>query len=69
MEIPRYLLHFDVEKLRIEEADLLIIGSGLAGLYTAAKAGERRIVIITKEKTEDSSTEFAQGGIAAVFKR
>ncbi len=67
MEIPRYLLHFDVENLQVEEVDLLVVGSGLAGLYTAAKAGERKIAILTKEKTEDSSTEFAQGGIAAVL--
>jgi len=67
MEIPRYLLHFDVENLQVEEVDLLVVGSGLAGLYTAAKAGERKIAIVTKEKTEDSSTEFAQGGIAAVL--
>lgn len=67
MEIPRYLLHFDVESLKVEEVDLLVVGSGLAGLYTAAKAGERKIAILTKEKTEDSSTEFAQGGIAAVL--
>ncbi len=67
MEIPRFLLHFDVDRLQVEEVDLLIVGSGLAGLYTAAKAGERKTAILTKEKTEDSSTEFAQGGIAAVL--
>lgn len=48
------------------EFDLLIIGSGLAGLYTALQFGARgRVALITKGAAEDGSTTYAQGGIAA----
>lgn len=48
------------------EFDLLIIGSGLAGLYAALQFGERgRIGLITKRALTDGATAWAQGGIAA----
>ena len=46
--------------------DVLIIGSGLAGLSTALKlADHKKIAIISKRKLADSSSHWAQGGIAA----
>ena len=49
------------------EYDVLVIGSGLAGLYTALEFGARgRVALITKRGLTDSSTALAQGGIAAV---
>lgn len=51
--------------------DLLIIGSGLAGLAFALKSSEanpgRRIAILAKRTVETGNTELAQGGIAAVI--
>ena len=48
--------------------DVLIIGSGLAALTTALHlAGSRRVGIITKRTLMDSASDWAQGGIAAVF--
>ncbi|MGE5528982.1 MAG: L-aspartate oxidase [Patescibacteria group bacterium] len=50
------------------ERDFLVIGSGLAGLYTAlqlAKLG--RVALVTKAALEESNTFFAQGGIAAAL--
>lgn len=47
--------------------DYIIVGSGLAGLYTAFKASKYgRVAILTKSKIEESNSYFAQGGIAAV---
>ena len=45
----------------------LIIGSGLAGLYTAHKASRLgSVLVLTKKKLRDSNSYNAQGGIAAV---
>ena len=49
--------------------DVLIIGSGIAGLTSAwklAKSGKDVLVVTKKLKTE-SNTNYAQGGIAAVM--
>jgi L-aspartate oxidase len=46
--------------------DYIIIGSGIAGLYTALLASERgSVLIITKGSIDDCNTKHAQGGIAA----
>ncbi len=46
--------------------DYIIIGSGIAGLYTARLAKELgRALVITKGSIDDCNTKFAQGGIAA----
>lgn len=46
--------------------DYIIIGSGIAGLYTALLAKEAgSVLIITKGSIEDCNTRHAQGGIAA----
>ena len=48
--------------------DVLIIGSGLAGLSSAVKlATHKKVAIISKRKLADSSSHWAQGGIAAVI--
>ncbi|HEX7364695.1 MAG TPA: L-aspartate oxidase [Dehalococcoidia bacterium] len=46
--------------------DCVIIGSGIAGLYTALLAKEvGSVLILTKGSIEDCNTRHAQGGIAA----
>jgi L-aspartate oxidase len=50
------------------ETDFLIIGSGIAGLSFALKVAEYgRVLIITKKEDKESSTNYAQGGIASVM--
>jgi len=46
--------------------DYIIVGSGIAGLYTALLAKEHgSVLIITKGSIDDCNTKHAQGGIAA----
>ena len=50
------------------ETDYLVIGSGIAGLNFALLAAEHgRVVVITKKRPNDSSTNWAQGGVAAAL--
>ncbi|MFD1213811.1 FAD-binding protein, partial [Arthrobacter sp. GCM10027362] len=48
---------------------VLVVGSGIAGLYAAALAAERPgtdVTLVTKGALEQSNSWFAQGGITAV---
>ncbi len=50
--------------------DFLVIGSGLAGLSFSLKAaGAGSIALVTKQDIAESSSRYAQGGIAAVTDR
>ena len=55
---------------RTLQFDVLIIGSGLAGLSLALKlADHRKVAIITKKSLQDGASAWAQGGIATVLSR
>jgi L-aspartate oxidase len=53
------------------QADVLIIGSGIAGLSFAIKVArrfpDRTVTVITKSDDSESNTKYAQGGIAVVL--
>lgn len=54
--------------MKTESVDFLIIGSGVAGLRAAiALAPFGSVVVVTKDRPSESSTEYAQGGIAVVI--
>lgn len=69
--IPRYVANFATDSLDQDCVQFLIIGSGIAGLYTALVAAQQgmEVLLITKERLRDCNTEYAQGGIAAVMDR
>jgi L-aspartate oxidase len=51
----------------MQQFDLLIIGSGLAGLTLALKVADTKTVcLVSKRSINDSASNWAQGGIAAV---
>ena len=50
------------------EADVLIVGSGAAGLTAALNLADRfRVTVLAKGALDEGSTAWAQGGIAAVL--
>ncbi|MCY7375643.1 MAG: L-aspartate oxidase [Pyrinomonadaceae bacterium] len=51
------------------ETDYIVIGSGVAGLRASielARTGAR-VTVLTKDKANESNTEYAQGGVAVVL--
>src|SRR4030043_1556639 len=51
-----------------EIVDFLIIGSGVAGLRAAIELAEHgNILVVTKDRPAESSTEYAQGGSAVAL--
>jgi L-aspartate oxidase len=52
----------------IKKVDFLVIGGGVAGLRAAIELGsEGSVLVITKDKIDESSTGYAQGGIAVAL--
>jgi len=52
----------------LSETDFLIIGAGVAGLRAAIElAPAGRVLVLAKREVTDSSTQYAQGGIAAAL--
>ncbi len=52
------------------DLDLLVVGSGVAGLSAAVRAADAhglRVGVLTKGDLEQSTTRWAQGGVAAVL--
>jgi L-aspartate oxidase len=49
-------------------SDVVVVGSGIAGLFFAHKVARYgTVTVVTKKSRPESSTNWAQGGVAAVF--
>lgn len=50
------------------KTDVLVIGSGIAGLFAALQISEYAdVIMVTKKNKAESNTNYAQGGIASVI--
>ncbi len=58
----------NIPRPNIFEYDFIVIGSGVAGLFTALHLADRgRVAVITKDALVESNTEYAQGGVAVAL--
>ncbi|MFN2383111.1 MAG: L-aspartate oxidase [Gemmatimonadota bacterium] len=54
--------------VRVIETDVLVLGTGIAGLSFAIKAAAHGdVTMLTKKEDSEANTNYAQGGIAAVM--
>ena len=57
-----------MENVNYSKTDFIVIGTGIAGLYSALNLSEiGSVIILTKRRIEDSNTQYAQGGIAVAL--
>ena len=65
---PRYLVPFHPKRVPHFFSDILIVGSGLAGLRAALAVDPGlSVLIVTKDGLQESNSAYAQGGIAGVL--
>ncbi|MHC1693702.1 MAG: L-aspartate oxidase [Eubacteriales bacterium] len=66
----RYISSYDLKYAPREEYDVIILGSGIAGLYSSLHIDPSlRCAVVTKDDARHSNSYFAQGGIAAVMSK
>ncbi|MEE8171198.1 MAG: FAD-binding protein, partial [Phycisphaerae bacterium] len=62
----RYLINFEASRVGHVFTDVLVIGSGVAGLRAAIEAAAYgQVTVAAKSAVTDSATACAQGGVAA----
>ena len=65
---PRYLSPFDPKRVPHYFTDVLVVGSGLAGLRAATAVDPGlSVLVVTKNQLRESASNYAQGGIAGAL--
>jgi L-aspartate oxidase len=68
MKDSNYLLSWDVDEHKVHFTEVLVLGSGIAGLFAAINlCGHFDVTILTKKNIMAGNTEHAQGGIAVAL--
>ena len=68
--LRRNLVAFRVPQVPHRFNDILILGSGVAGLSAALAASEdpgTEVLLVAKDNLKETATFYAQGGVAAVL--
>ncbi|MEA3423171.1 MAG: L-aspartate oxidase [Bacillota bacterium] len=66
----RYLTSFNTDLLETIECDVLIVGSGIAGLFTALNIDDSlKVCLISKDDLKTNNSYLAQGGVAVTFNK
>lgn len=66
----RYLIDLFQSQKTYDCSDCIVIGSGIAGLSTAIRiSSHTKVKVLTKSSLSESTTWYAQGGIAAAIKK
>lgn len=68
---PLARMAYSLRRLPVFRADVLVVGSGAAGLSTAIAAADKgaHVMVLCKGRAPETNTYFAQGGIAAAVGR
>jgi len=54
--------------MSLVDADVVVVGSGIAGLSFALQAAQARdVLVVTKRQVSEANTAYAQGGLSAVL--
>jgi L-aspartate oxidase len=65
---PRYLAPFEPKRVPHYFTDVLVIGSGLAGLRAASAVDvSLSVLVVSKDQLHESASRYAQGGVAGVM--
>jgi len=68
---PLARMAYSLRRLPVFRSDVLVVGSGVAGLATAVAAADKgaHVMVLCKGRAQETNTYYAQGGIAAAMSR